>query len=266
MVVRRKRRSRKGVAPYSKGRSTGAFTLMELLIVIAIITVLASLLLPAIWGAHRKAMQALCVTQINAIRGALASYEAEKSVLPRRPGTPTAMTVFQNDVAWLYAALRNRPTTPGGGTGRAIDWPVNQIGHAPGAVGGLAYDTPFFGAQNPWTTAAIFGTPLGPDEQNRIDDPSFQAEYAPGTPSALVFLDPWGNPLVYREWRSVPNVLKDSFITSPLVPSSVLLSGGASESHPLFPHDPESYDLYSPGPNGVNEYGEGDDLTNWGSR
>ena len=28
-------------------------------------------------------------------------------------------------------------------------------------------------------------------------------------------------------------------------------------------HDPSKFDIYSFGPNGVNEFGEGDDVTSW---
>jgi prepilin-type processing-associated H-X9-DG protein/prepilin-type N-terminal cleavage/methylation domain-containing protein len=63
-------------------RRRTAFTMVELLIVIAIITILISLLLPAIQSAREQARRTHCVNNLMQLGIALANYAATHSVLP----------------------------------------------------------------------------------------------------------------------------------------------------------------------------------------
>ena len=74
-----------------------AFTLIELLVVIAIIAILAALLLPALAAAREKARRTACISNLNQMGTALASYTSDYSdYMPSWPGwgsdTPALMT------------------------------------------------------------------------------------------------------------------------------------------------------------------------------
>ena len=69
---------------YRSHRRT-AFTLIELLIVIAILGILASLLLPAIGGVRRRARVAQVKSEISTLESAIASFRAEFGIEP--PGS-----------------------------------------------------------------------------------------------------------------------------------------------------------------------------------
>lgn len=236
------------------------FTLLELLIVIAIIAILAAFTIPAVVTVRRTAMIGIAQTQIEHLRGALASYHSDTGHYPRRPGPPgMGDALFKNDIAYLYAALMNNRTTKLGGGPNApyMSRSRDYTAHAKASdVDNLSWlsvnPSDVLGA--PWLE------PLPAEETDAIHDATFQAANLPGTAGELVFVDPWGNPYVYREWESVPAAAKDGLA----IPRTYRLkaSGGFTTVIDR-PHDPTTFDIICLGPDGILSYGAEDDLGSW---
>lgn len=103
-----------------------AFTLIELLTVIAIILVLAGLLLHVAGGANTKASLARAQTEIQAMSTALESYKADNGSYPRETGTtdllnaqgsggtPPDVSTYKTAGQFLYRTLSGYGTVTGG--------------------------------------------------------------------------------------------------------------------------------------------------------
>lgn len=233
------------------------FTLIELLIVMAIIAILATFLLPAISYVKTKSRIALAQTQIANLKGALNMYMTETGTYPRRglPGAGNAL--FTNDVACLYAALMNNTTLGGGPSSpyasRSRDWTAHASAADVDNFSWMSVNpTDQFGG--PWLAA------FPSEESDLLNDPAFQAANRPGTATELVFVDPWGNPYIYREWASVPASSKNGLA---MLRTFQLTATGAIQKILDRPHDISAFDIISCGPNGILEYGGGDDICSW---
>ena len=86
-----------------------AFTIVELLVVIAIIALLIALLLPAVNAAREAARRASCKSNIRQIAIALNSYEAAHSKFPpfffSREGNPQRIADDNKGPNWLVLLL-----------------------------------------------------------------------------------------------------------------------------------------------------------------
>jgi prepilin-type N-terminal cleavage/methylation domain-containing protein len=94
-----------GNRPPKEKRALPAFTLIELLIVIAIIAVIAALLLPALAAAKQKAHRLACINQLRQLAAAWQMYSAdnEGKLVDNSPlGTPPS----QRTNAWVLGNMR----------------------------------------------------------------------------------------------------------------------------------------------------------------
>lgn len=246
------------------------FTLIELLIVIAIIAILGTLLLTGLSSAKKRTQIAVSRSHITALKAALANYKSDMGRFPRLTARPTAAgdgAHFDDDCIALYAALRNRPTLETGGGQNSPyvdDWKPEYVGlindRSQNARGQMGSD----GTQ--------YCDPIPPDDAEQITTLQYQKQHLPGNNGheALVFMDPWQNPYHYREWASVRSSVKDGMITAGYgrtISKPAEVSGSVIASATDRPHSPEGFDIWSNGPNTINEYGDNDsdDVTSWGN-
>jgi prepilin-type N-terminal cleavage/methylation domain-containing protein len=101
--------------------ATGGFTLIEVLVVIAIIIILAGLILTTAGYVQKKGARARAETEIAAISAAIESYKADNAIYPRdtvnsttdnlnaqtdfNPNATPSPNVYQNASQFLYGEL-----------------------------------------------------------------------------------------------------------------------------------------------------------------
>ena len=83
-------------------KAAEGFTLVELLVVIAVIAILAALLLPAISAAKRKAQRTVCVSNLRQINLGIRMYSDDSHDATPSPGSAASPTNFVT----LYSAYR----------------------------------------------------------------------------------------------------------------------------------------------------------------
>lgn len=160
------------------------FTLIEMLVVIAIIGILAGLLMPAIQAARLKAQKAVAMTEMKNLGVAISQYEQDYSRLPNpgRPPNPASPTSGWNQ---LWPALTNDVTL---GTGESGSDP--QCDSFP-ANNGLMFILVNEGYASNYQFAR------NPQRRKYFDPKTVSQENQPGLClKNYQYYDPWGYPYV----------------------------------------------------------------------
>ena len=88
--------------------SRNAFTLVELLVVIAMIAILIAMLLPAVNAARESARRAVCQSNLHQLSTAMQSYQQANGSLPAGVTNPTGPVTSRpvgNDHSWIIELL-----------------------------------------------------------------------------------------------------------------------------------------------------------------
>ena len=193
----------------ANGRGAGAFTLVELLIVIAIIGILASMLLVVISGSGMSAKKTQTRLEIKNIQTAIEDYQSTYNRFPvsvavQRSGFPnvTYGGTYDNSSGsqWPPAPI---PANYNPSNSEVISI-LADLTTFPGSGGPTANANHQLNAQRtPFLTAKMTG------------DTS-----SPGIGTDLNYRDPWGNPYIISMDLNGNNQCEDDFYASPAVSAS----------------------------------------------
>ncbi len=188
----------------ARSRRQPAFTLVELLTVIAIIAILAAMLLPALSAAKVEAQKKQARLQISDIVTAIQKYDSDYSRMP----IPAAE----------QAAAVNGSFTYGGGF-MEPDNSLHQIGTPVPAMGNsILYNSNVIAILMDITNYPVTGAPTANANYQKnpqrnvylnaklVSDPSL-----PGVGPDLIYRDPWKNPYVITMDLNDDNLCRDAF-------------------------------------------------------
>jgi prepilin-type N-terminal cleavage/methylation domain-containing protein len=234
-------------------RPASAFTLVEMLIVIAIIAILAALLLPVLAGAHKAALKKQAALEIGQIVGAIQQYD---SIYGRFP-----VSALAQNQAGLNAQAGLNPDftyggvfqTPAGNTmsmGTVVAANNNLIMSNDEVIAILMNYTNY--PNNPGRFTANTNYQKNPQQTLFLNakmsgwDPSAPQ---PGTPlpgvgNDLVYRDPWGNPYVISMDLNYDEQCQDAFYCLTTVSSTSPGSNPTSGLNGLINPDTTKNDNY----------------------
>lgn len=209
-----------------KGRRS-AFTLIELLVVVAVIAVLAGIITPTLILARRHATRKMVENEITELKVAAGSYFSDFGDYP-----PSQLS----DLPGLSKEKSNK---------------INEgIECLIAALATRSKNGPYFEPKE---------ERLQNYDGDAVGDKAAltQLNWYFGTAHLFEYVDPWGNPYIYIHNRDYPSAA--SYRNAQGV---FKVQAAKSKKTAVF-HDLYGFQIWSCGPNGKNEGGEGDDVTSW---
>ncbi len=200
----------------NKSRGTAAFTLIELLTVIAIIAILAAILLPVLSSATTRAKKTKAATEIAQIRSAIEQYESQYTRMPvsaavQSSGVPNitygGIYVNKAGTQWPASTTATPPIfSPGNTNGYYIASNSDVIA--------ILMDFTNYPNGGPTVNLNHQKNPQGTKFLNATIAPSTNS---PGIGPDLNYRDPWGNPYVITMDLNEDDKTEDPFYSSPKV-------------------------------------------------
>ena len=128
------------------------FTLVELLVVVAVIAILAALLLPTLSGAKKRAQTTLCVSNLRQLTVAFHNYvdDHNDKIMENHPVVAAGSIGQPSWVAGLMS-YENNPLVPAFGKTEATNWALFYVeGRLAGTINPKIPITRFYGSIGPY--------------------------------------------------------------------------------------------------------------------
>jgi len=201
-----------------------AFTLLELIVVIAIIAILSVFLVPNIMSGYKKSQINATRAEIGKLKGMVEQYQSRWGDYPATSIIGfTDVDNTNQGVETLVASLSNNANG-----GPFLEWDEKRYSN---------YDNDFTSQKTNW----LFG-----DNQLRE------------------IIDVWRYPFIYFHCRDYENYQRYSnYLVSIDSENKTFIAEPQRSSAIKVFHNPNSYQIWSIGPDGENGNGSGDDISNW---
>jgi prepilin-type N-terminal cleavage/methylation domain-containing protein len=206
-----------------KSSGAKAFTLIELLTVIAIIAILAAIILPVLSSAVTRAKKTKAATEISQIRAAIEQYESQYGRMPvstpvQQSGLPgiTYGGVYTSKAGQTFPALSTY-FVPGSTVGNYV----------PSNADVIAILMNYTNYPNTATWTCNTNSQKNPQGTKFLNAALAPNNTSPGLGTDLNYRDPWGNPYIITMDMSEDDKTEDPFYGSPGVSSATSVTGGA---------------------------------------